>query len=398
MYLREKSIKIFKIKNFPLAFLGMFNLVMSVTVMLSLIATYRDQMEVILYARATPDCILSFILGIIFLSIAVVSKHMIEDANFYSSYFEGNLDGYIEYGDLAEVMGKKEYFVKWQMHFFRKIYMKNYELKVIDRKEQIVLESKICTCNCKNCAAIIEKRIYFTGSCPYCGSSDLLANVLTDKRFYSISHTLSDGEQKPQFYSANHLYMKKILFVIFFAIGAWIIGISSIMCLSNLENYNNETYLKEVLLSGTGPSSFALIKDEIMDLIIFGAVVDLAFIPVVYNAYKKIRYIFTTDTCSKFFSKCKKPFVDPYKLPAVKDRRNILKYVRGAIRRRYLLHCTFEKHDGILLVALAKKIVKDECPSCGGAIVGAIDEQYKCRYCGNMIMDVIRKSNFSQFE
>ncbi|HKM33936.1 MAG TPA: hypothetical protein VJY54_04240 [Lachnospiraceae bacterium] len=391
MYLRDKSIKILMMKNFPLAFLGIFNLVLSVYVMLSLIATYHDQMEVILYARATPDCIFSFMLGIIFLSIAVVSKRMIEDANFYSSYFEADLDGYIEYGDLAEVMGKKEFFVKWQMHFFRKVYMKNYELKVIDRKEQIVLESKICTCNCKNCGALIEKRIYFTGSCPYCGSSDLFANVLTDNRFYSISNTLSEGEKKPQYYSANNLYIKKILFLIFFAIGACVIAIVSLMCLSNFANYNNEAYLKEVLLSGTGPSSFALIKEDIMDLIIFGAIVALAFIPVVYNNYKKIRYIFTTDICSKFFSKCKKPFVDPYKLPAVKDRRNVFKYVRGAIRRRYLLHCTFEKHDGLLLVALAKKIVKDECPSCGGAIVGAIDEHYKCRYCGNIIMDVVRR-------
>ncbi len=42
-------------------------------------------------------------------------------------------------------------------------------------------------------------------------------------------------------------------------------------------------------------------------------------------------------------------------------------------------------------VALGKQIVKDRCPNCGGAIVGAADKDYICRYCGSKIMDVIVK-------
>ena len=38
-----------------------------------------------------------------------------------------------------------------------------------------------------------------------------------------------------------------------------------------------------------------------------------------------------------------------------------------------------------------KKIVKDQCPSCGAPIVGAVDENYKCSYCGNTIIGVIEK-------
>ena len=142
-------------------------------------------------------------------------------------------------------------------------------------------------------------------------------------------------------------------------------------------------------------SSYALIKAEIMDNIIMGGVLALAFIPVVTNRFKKIKYISAADDCSQYFSRCKTPFVNAQNLPVAPNSSNKgrgLKLVRGALRQRYLLNCTFEKHDGVLKVALAKKIVKDQCPSCGGAIVGAVDEHYRCRYCGNVIMGVIRKN------
>lgn len=48
-------------------------------------------------------------------------------------------------------------------------------------------------------------------------------------------------------------------------------------------------------------------------------------------------------------------------------------------------------HDGRMVAALAKKIVKDQCPSCGAPIVGAVDENYVCQYCCRVIMGVIEK-------
>ena len=128
-----------------------------------------------------------------------------------------------------------------------------------------------------------------------------------------------------------------------------------------------------------------------MDNIIWGSVLALAFIPVVINRYKKIKYVSVADDCSQYFSKCKTPFVNAKDLPIASNNKSGLNLVRGALRQRYLLNCTFEKHDGVLKVALAKKIVKDQCPSCKGAIVGAVDEHYQCRYCGNVIMGVIHK-------
>ena len=104
--------------------------------------------------------------------------------------------------------------------------------------------------------------------------------------------------------------------------------------------------------------------------------------------------VFMADTCSKYFSKSKTPFIRVENLPKFKNKPNkkrIMKDVRGALRRRYLLNCTLEKHDGVLKVALAKKIIKDKCPSCGGPIVGEVDENYRCQYCTNIIMGVVLK-------
>ena len=57
----------------------------------------------------------------------------------------------------------------------------------------------------------------------------------------------------------------------------------------------------------------------------------------------------------------------------------------------YLRGCSPEKHGGVLRISLAKQIVKDRCPGCGAPIVGAVTENYACRYCGRIITGVIRK-------
>ena len=395
MYLRKKRIEILKVKNVILVILGIFCVATSVFVIVSLISHYYDNLKTVLEARATPDCVKAIIVGMIFLIIAGISKHLIEDANFYSSYFEGDLSGYIQYSDLAEVTGKSVSMVKLQLHFFHKIYMKGYELEIVNRTEQVVLNSTKCICECKHCGASIEKRIYFTGICPYCGGSDLFARVLTDSRFYSIENRMSEGIKNPEFYSIKNIIMKKGLFLSYLCLGLCAVGIGTLICLGNIADYNNEEYLRKVLLSGESHySSFALIKAQIMDNIIWGTVFALAFIPVVINQYKKIIYIFMADECSQYFSQCKAPFVNAENLPVTKyklTKKRGLKAVRGALRQRYLLNCTFEKHDGVLKVALAKKIVKDQCPFCGGAIVGAVDEHYQCRYCGSVIMGVVHK-------
>ena len=393
MYLREKRIKFLKIKNVVFTALGIFFVSSSILVLLSLVSFYHDDLETVLEAKATPQCIVNIMIGIILLIAAGISRRLIGNANFYSGYFEGNLTGYIQYRDLSEVMGKSAGMVRLQLHLFRKIYMKGYKLTKTEHTEQIVLNSKICICECRYCGASIEKRVYYTGVCPYCGNSDLFARVLTDNRFYSIENHISEGVENPGFYTIRNLVMKKTLFLLYLVLGISIAFIAIIYCLDNLSNYHNKEYLTELLLSGKSPySSFELIKSEIMDNILFGSVFALAFIPVIVHRGKKIRYLYAADNYSQYFAQCKTPFMDIGDLPVLAMNPVLnLKSVRGALRLRYLLNCTLEKHEDTLKVALARKIVKDKCPSCGGAIVGAVDEHYQCQYCGNIIMGVIRK-------
>lgn len=393
MYIRDKLIKFLKIKNVIFIIAGIFNVAVSIYTLISLFSTYRD-MEIVMEAKAAPGSIMSIKIGIILLIIAVISRHLIGDANFYSSYFEGDLDGYIKYSDLAEVTGKNKYIVMLQLCFFRLIYMKGYTLKFSDNAEQVILNSKKCLCECKNCGAPIEKRIYFTGICSYCGSSDLFARVLTDNKFYSIQNNVSDGVKKPGFYTSKNLTLRKVLFPIFLILGLSIVCILTMMCLDYISKYNDKDYLTEVLLSGKSYSSFELIKREIMDMIIWDIVFIIAFIPLICSIIKKMICVYTADDCSCYFSRCKTPFVDIEKLPIRKNKssnKRKVKSVNSALRHRYLINCTFEKHDGNLKLALAKKVVKDQCPSCGAPIVGAVDEHYKCKYCDNIIMGVISK-------
>ena len=79
-------------------------------------------------------------------------------------------------------------------------YMKNYKIQSVDGVSMVVLNSKTSTCECRNCGAIIEKKEYFTGSCKYCGSSDLFARVLTKDGFYSISNERAKANHKISFY------------------------------------------------------------------------------------------------------------------------------------------------------------------------------------------------------
>lgn len=390
MYLREKRIFVLKIKNILFAILGIFLLVSSVSVMISLISFYSDQLETVLHAKATPECMVGIIIGSILLVDACVSRKQIGDSNFFSSYFEGDLSGYIPYADLADVTGRSEQVIRRQMHFYRSMYMKGYELQTVDREEQIVLDSKTCLCICKNCGAEIDKRIYFTGQCSYCGSSDLSARVVTDHRFYHISNHVSEGVTRPQFYTRKNLTGTKALSVCWLYLGLLVVCIAAIVCLGNIADYNNQEHLTEVLFSGKSYSSYELIKADIMDAIILSLILVVALLPVVINRGKKLTYINTADCCSEFFAKCTTPFIRASKLPAFRAK-NRMHAVRGALRKRYLVNCTLEKHNGVLCVALAKRIVKDQCPYCSAPITGAVDENYQCEYCGNTIMGVIRK-------
>lgn len=390
MYIK-KIVKFLKIKNAVLFAAGVFLIATTAANMVSLITYYWGDWETVVTARSTPESVILFFVGIFLLVWAFFSQNMIHDAYFYSSYFEGSLDEDVEYRELNEITGRSAGWLKFQLHIFKIIYMKNYSFKTEADREHVELYSKKYTCECRTCGAPVNKSEYFTGTCHYCGSSDVFAKVITGNRLYSISNQISDDRKKPEFYSSKSLKSRKALFLSFLCLGLTVFFIAFIACIDNIANYNNQDYLTEVLLSGKSYSSFALIKAEILDTVIWLAMLIIAVLPLILAMLLRLKHIFITESCSAYFAKCKRPFVNVASLPAVKKKKHGIKSVKAAICRHYLLNCTFEKHDDELKIALARKIVKDECPSCGASIVGAVDENYKCKYCGNTVMNVILK-------
>lgn len=141
---------------------------------------------------------------------------------------------------------------------------------------------------------------------------------------------------------------------------------------------------------------FWIIVGPVILLIVYiskEAFIFFGLMPLLLNRVIRIRLVMTADAMAKFFSTIKVPFVAASRLPAEGrlPAKRRLSLVRRAMRKGYLRHCTIEKHNGVMQVALAKKIVKDSCPSCGAPITGAVYSDYVCRYCDRKIMDVVVK-------
>lgn len=393
MYLRNRILTALKVKNVLLMIAGVFFLFAGTYVILDLLIEYRDDIDTALHAKAMPGSIEWVSNAIIMILIATVSRKLMGDARFYSSYFEGSLEGRITFKELAQVTGKPVFLVILELFFFRFIYMKKYSFVKVEGKKLIELYSKRTLCECKNCGAPIDKRIYFTGVCSYCGSSDLHAKILSGDKFYSISNEVSKGKNNPDFYKDKKLVVKWRLFVILMVFGLGVCAILLFMIADSASNYNNKEYLREKLLDASNHLySYDAIRSELISLIVFGGVLLLILLVLAGRRLYKILFINEAVSCATFFSKCKSPFIPTDEIPSIKSKGNKkMRRIRGALRNGYLAHCTLEVHEDIMNVALAKKIVKDTCPSCASPIVGAVDENYTCQVCGNRIMGVIEK-------
>lgn len=73
------------------------------------------------------------------------------------------------------------------------------------------------------------------------------------------------------------------------------------------------------------------------------------------------------------------------------NRTNMIREINGAVKYGFLRNCTLEFHDGVPVIAMHKKVVKDKCPHCGAPIVGVYSDTYVCSYCGRSINDVLKK-------
>ena len=393
MYLKEGLIRFLKVKNVILLTAGIFFVAASFAVLTETVVTYFGDWYTILHARSTPESAVLIIVGIALIVISRLSRKLINDAGYYSAYFEGDLNGYISYEELAEVTGRTASQVRTNLHIVRPLYMKKFSFKNIDGRETVELYSKTVACICKSCGGAIEKRLYFTGECPFCGSSDLSARVISDNKFYSISDNVGAGVNKPSYYQGRALTGRLVGLAVAFGLVAVLVLIFAAVFLNELYNYNSDEYITQMILSGRSYYSKEYIRTEMINGMIFdvfGIIAAGSAIPLLVS---RLSALSKAMKLSRYFSTVSTPYVSMSKL-AKAGSGNSARELRGmikALRERYLRNCSPEKHGGVLRIGLAKEIVKDRCPSCGGPIVGAVDENYQCRYCGRVIMGVVRK-------
>ena len=284
------------------------------------------------------------------------------------------------------------------MKNFRVIKTVNYQYPEI-----IELYSKTVTCSCRSCGGWMEKRVYFTGMCPYCGSSDLTAQVVSGQRVYFINDNANRKPNNPDYYKAPSLNAKRIAYAIGFGIALFFVFIFLIVFLNFVSNYNNEEYLRETLLSGRSYSSFELIRASMMNVIIFSAFGLVAVGSALVFTFVRMLSIETAQNYARRFAQIPTPFISISELAQISRANSplgqssgitpewVYKNIVKSIKEGYLRGCSPEKHGGVLRISLSKQIVKDRCPGCGAPIVGAVTENYACHYCGRVITGVIRK-------
>ena len=71
----------------------------------------------------------------------------------------------------------------------------------------------------------MEKRVYFEGRCPYCGSSDLTAQVVSGQRVYFINDNAGRKPNNPDYYKASSLNAKRIAYAVGFGIALFFVFI-----------------------------------------------------------------------------------------------------------------------------------------------------------------------------
>ena len=403
MYLKNSLISILKIKNVFLLILGIAFAAISVTVTTELIVYYHGDWFTITHARSTPESVIYFFLGVLMIVYSRISRKLINDACFFSGYFEGDLNGYVDFTELAEITGRTPEQIRSRLRLLRPLYMKNFRIaKTINYRypEIIELYSKTVTCCCRSCGGWMEKRVYFTGVCPYCGSSDLTAQVVSRQHFYYINDNINRKPNDPHYYEAPSLNTKRIWYAVGIGVALFSFLILLIVFMTTVSNYNNEEYFREMI--GKGITSYELFQKDLMNLIIFSAF-SLACSAIAFPfLLARVMSIEMAQSFARKFAQCPKPFLSfpelyqntqgnsSYQSTSITPEI-IYKRLLNTIKEGYLRGCTPEKHGGTLRIALAKQIVKDLCPGCGAPIVGAITENHSCRYCGRLIFGVIRK-------
>lgn len=393
MYLKKTWILILKIKNIIFLLAGLVFMFIGMADISSLSAYYWGDWNTVYNARSTPGSLGLIVLSLALFIVAALSNNAIKRAGFYSTYFEGILYNKITYDEIAEVSGLSRNYVYFELYLFRLIYMKNYSFNKDETGEYIEPYSKRISCSCRNCGAVIDKMQYHTGYCPYCKTPDVFATVISDKKVYSISNEFSKGSWDKTAYICQSFRAKFFAYIIAFTIVLCLIFMLICMLIDYSGKINNTDYLRDQLMSGTSYYSFELIQKDMKNTMIWVGFFVGMLIPILVLTFNRVRLLIIADDFAKKLVFASSPYID------ITDRRfsvrsplSTIKRMRKVLQVRYMRNCSIEKHNGALTIAVARRIVKDKCPTCSAPIVGAVDENYVCQFCKNKIINVIVKN------
>ena len=254
---------------------------------------------------------------------------------FFSDYFEGDLNGYVDFAELAEVTGKTAGQIRSRVGLVRPLYMKNFRIiKTVNYRypEIIELYSKTVVCSCRSCGGMMEKRVYFEGRCPYCGSSDLTAQVISGQRLYFISDNVGRKPNNPVYYERSNLQAKRIGYAVGFGVELFFFLIFLIVFLTMVNNYNNEPYFREML--GRGITSYSLFRSGLLNAIILFA---FALAAIVLTAPLTISRMITIESAQRYakdFARYRGPFLTFRELDRIQKSKDPDSSVTPADRPR----------------------------------------------------------------
>lgn len=375
MYTRNILNKILQVINILLLITGVFWFFGGIYIVISTILYNSNDLQMLKEELYSYGVLPLFAITGGVIAIAMFANSWICDANFYSGYFEGDLDGRVDIKELAPLMGKPVWVVKMQLTLFRLVYMKGFKLNKNRNSTEAILGSKKIICQCNECGGELERSAYYTGKCGYCGGIDLHAKVISGNTFYSIDNKVKEGYGNPEFYRVKRIFGKKILALLMLSVGLLLVMVA---IMGFADSLNNGLKNNDIELLDTAAT--------------FGTLL-VGCLPIIFNGIKRLEYVHVARESSEYFAGRKTPYVKLDSIPYIKKGRNRnrrIRVLRRTLRKRYLRNCNYEIHDDKLMLVLSKRIVKNKCPHCGGAINMPVDEHYKCQYCDKIIMHVIK--------
>lgn len=381
MYVRENKIKSMLISSKVLFVLGWISVLFWGGCLVASLMKKTDMQ----FAIATFFLVLA-LLGILELWISNWLKSAVLEARFLENVFANDLDGRIDACELSEVMGKDEKRIFNKLERLKNLCMQGFRVNREGKNFCVELESKKTKCICKNCGGEMEKKIYFTGVCPYCGSLDIFAQVISGNKLYSILHTKNESAESYFYVTSDadeSMQRKEILMCMLHAGIMFFYLVCALLSVSDVMNGEREVSL---------PIAFAVFS--------------VPFLFYMLKHYWNFVYIATARRFSKCAADITEPFISLQVIfvESLRNKYNIfvsrpkdcsekkkLKAFREIQKRGYSRNCSLIHTEDGLRIGLKREIKKGVCPMCGSPLTGTLQDQCKCNYCGYVINDAIGK-------